>query len=251
MKGSVVQSTDLGQLNKTTIEEYLHSPPVGWAPQLVFTSPPFAPGPDYGVQLEDWFSGLACEIVPGGSLVVVLGNCWRDGRQTRETLEALMDITRFSGMQLVQQFVTYFAEPQLSASVRDEMYPRMLSKGDRVPDIHGHAWWLAHPGQEPKVNRRALQRSVVPAALSTEDHRWRDACWRNDLKPPHSAMPESLPDYFIQLLTDEGDMVLDPFAGSNATGVAAERSGREWLSIEPDDDALAVAKLRLEGSLDE
>lgn len=33
-------------------------------------------------------------------------------------------------------------------------------------------------------------------------------------------------------ITDENDLVLDPFAGSNTTGYVAETLKRKWLSIE-------------------
>lgn len=41
-------------------------------------------------------------------------------------------------------------------------------------------------------------------------------------------------DFFVRFLTDEGDMVLDPFAGSNTTGAVAEDLGRKWLAVEAD-----------------
>ncbi|HEV2944003.1 MAG TPA: DNA methyltransferase [Solirubrobacteraceae bacterium] len=40
--------------------------------------------------------------------------------------------------------------------------------------------------------------------------------------------------FFVRFLTDEGDLVLDPFAGSNTTGATAEGLERRWLSIEPE-----------------
>lgn len=47
-------------------------------------------------------------------------------------------------------------------------------------------------------------------------------------------MPKELVEFFIRFLTDEGDLVLDPFAGSNTTGAVAEQLGRRWLSVEAD-----------------
>jgi len=44
--------------------------------------------------------------------------------------------------------------------------------------------------------------------------------------------PAALPEFFIKLLSKEGDIVLDPFAGSNVTGRVAEDLGRRWISIE-------------------
>ena len=40
--------------------------------------------------------------------------------------------------------------------------------------------------------------------------------------------------FFIKFLTDEDDIVFDPFAGSNTTGAVAELLGRNWFSIEPE-----------------
>ena len=45
-------------------------------------------------------------------------------------------------------------------------------------------------------------------------------------------MPLELASFFIEFLTDEGDLVLDPFGGSNTTGFCAERQKRKWISIE-------------------
>jgi site-specific DNA-methyltransferase (cytosine-N4-specific) len=51
--------------------------------------------------------------------------------------------------------------------------------------------------------------------------------------PVHPArMPSTLVEFFIRFLTDEGDTVLDPFAGSNTTGAMAQELNRRWLSIE-------------------
>ena len=47
-------------------------------------------------------------------------------------------------------------------------------------------------------------------------------------------MPIDLPKFFIEFLTDPGDLVLDPFAGSNTTGAAAEQLGRRWIAVESD-----------------
>ena len=49
-----------------------------------------------------------------------------------------------------------------------------------------------------------------------------------------SRFPIELPDFFIRLLTRPGDVVVDPFAGTGTTGVAAERLGRRWLVFEAD-----------------
>jgi site-specific DNA-methyltransferase (cytosine-N4-specific) len=45
-------------------------------------------------------------------------------------------------------------------------------------------------------------------------------------------MPLDVAQFFIKFLTEKGDIVLDPFGGSNVTGAAAESLGRQWISIE-------------------
>lgn len=47
-----------------------------------------------------------------------------------------------------------------------------------------------------------------------------------------ATMQPGLIAFFMQFLTDEKDIVLDPFAGSNTTGYIAEKLGREWLAVE-------------------
>jgi len=63
--------------------------------------------------------------------------------------------------------------------------------------------------------------------------------------PIHPArFPERLPEFFIRMLTDPGDVVLDIFAGSNTTGAVAEREGRRWLSFEMDLNYVAASAFR-------
>jgi site-specific DNA-methyltransferase (cytosine-N4-specific) len=47
-----------------------------------------------------------------------------------------------------------------------------------------------------------------------------------------ARMPRFLAEFFIKFLTKPGDLVIDPFGGSNTVGAVAEDLGRRWLSIE-------------------
>lgn len=49
-----------------------------------------------------------------------------------------------------------------------------------------------------------------------------------------ARFPVQVPEFFISLLTDKDDLVVDPFAGSNVTGAAAERLDRRWAAFELD-----------------
>ncbi|HAM34547.1 MAG TPA: site-specific DNA-methyltransferase [Elusimicrobia bacterium] len=72
------------------------------------------------------------------------------------------------------------------------------------------------------------------------------ACRDAGLKPHPARFPAGLPEFFIKMLTDEGDIVLDPFAGSNVTGAAAEKFSRRWIAIELREDYLLASRFRFQ-----
>jgi len=51
-------------------------------------------------------------------------------------------------------------------------------------------------------------------------------------KSHSAAFPKALPQWFIKLLTDPGDLVLDPFVGSGTTCVVAQELGRRSVGID-------------------
>ncbi|WP_278589954.1 DNA-methyltransferase [Capnocytophaga ochracea] len=65
-------------------------------------------------------------------------------------------------------------------------------------------------------------------------------------KKHSAAFPEELPEWFIKLFTKEGDMVLDPFAGSGTTLFVAERMGRNAIGIEIIEEYYKMIKNQLE-----
>ena len=69
-------------------------------------------------------------------------------------------------------------------------------------------------------------------------------CATTGVKPHPARFPERLPSFFIEFLTDPGDIVLDIFAGSNTTGTAAEKLGRRWIAFEKDRTYLAASTFR-------
>lgn len=64
------------------------------------------------------------------------------------------------------------------------------------------------------------------------------------LKMHPARFPAALPEFFIRFLTDQGDTVLDPFAGSNTTGVVAENLLRHWIAMEESPEYLEASKVR-------
>ena len=57
-------------------------------------------------------------------------------------------------------------------------------------------------------------------------------CEQRGLKPHPARYPAELPEFFVRMLTEPGDMVIDPFAGSCVTGEVCERIGRRWICVE-------------------
>ena len=58
--------------------------------------------------------------------------------------------------------------------------------------------------------------------------------------------PEELIKHFIEIHTNKGDVILDPFMGSGTTGVACQELQRNFIGFELDDKYFAIAKKRIE-----
>ena len=74
--------------------------------------------------------------------------------------------------------------------------------------------------------------NLLKAANTVSSDDYRKFCLGRRVPVHPARMPRTLVDFFVRFLTDEGDTVLDPFAGSNTTGAVAESLGRRWMSIE-------------------
>lgn len=80
---------------------------------------------------------------------------------------------------------------------------------------------------------------------SANDHYTR-RCKEQGIKIHPARFPAALPEFFIKLLTEESDLVYDPFAGSNTAGAVAERMKRRWLASEQVEEYLAASRFRFE-----
>ena len=72
-------------------------------------------------------------------------------------------------------------------------------------------------------------------------------CKEAGIKIHPARFPAALPEFFVKLLTHEGDLVVDPFAGSNTAGAVAERLGRRWIGMELLEEYLEASKFRFGG----
>ena len=57
-------------------------------------------------------------------------------------------------------------------------------------------------------------------------------CEEKGFRPHPARYPAELPEYFVRMLTNSGELVVDPFAGSCVTGEVCERTMRRWICIE-------------------
>jgi site-specific DNA-methyltransferase (cytosine-N4-specific) len=88
--------------------------------------------------------------------------------------------------------------------------------------------------------------SVLPIANTVSGDHYHRTCRAEGIPRHPAVMPEALVEFFVNFLTDEGDTVLDPFAGSNTTGSVAERLGRKWVGIEADAGYADTSRVRFD-----
>ena len=62
---------------------------------------------------------------------------------------------------------------------------------------------------------------------------------------------KELPSYFINLLTDEGDTILDVFSGIGTTGVSCKDLNRDYIGMELNEKYAEFSKKRITGENDE
>ena len=99
-----------------------------------------------------------------------------------------------------------------------------------------------------KDNSGAVPSNLLSIPNTDSNSRYLRVCKELGLERHPARFPPELPAFFIKMLTDEGDVVLDIFGGSNTTGFTAEALNRKWLTFELNQEYLASSVLRfLEG----
>ncbi len=76
-------------------------------------------------------------------------------------------------------------------------------------------------------------------------------CKKAGLTIHPARFPAALPSFFIKLLTDVNDLVLDPFAGSNTAGAVSEGLGRRWVASEKVDEYVQASKFRFRAAIEQ
>ncbi len=233
----------------------------------------------------EWFWPFAVEIhrvlTDEGSFVFELGGAWERGRGTRSLYQYELILRLCKLFHLAQEF--YWYNPSKMPTPAEWVTIRRT----RVKDAVNQIWWLCKTDSPNADNRRVLRPysrsmrrllrdgyqtakrpsqhdigphfrrdnggAIPPNILQVPNTRSSDEYFRRcraaDLPIHPARFPAPVPDFFIRFLTEPGQLVLDPFAGSNTTGHVAEQLERRWLSIEISPDYVAGSRLRFNDDL--
>jgi len=235
----------------------------------------------------NWFrpfaEGFHRVLKDDGSLVIDIGGAWIPGKPTRSLyhFKLLVMLVEEYGFHLCQEH--YWWNPAKLPTPAEWVNVRRV----RVKDAVNTVWWLAKSPFPKANNKRVLQPysksmqdllrngyvakkrpsghdisekfqkdnggSVPPnllAIANTEStSRYQEFCRDNNIPIHPARFPAQLPEYFIRMLTDPGDLVVDPFGGSCVTGAVAEATKRKWICCELSEEYLQGALARFDDSV--
>lgn len=230
----------------------------------------------------DWFrpfaEGIRRVLKESGSLVIDIGPAWLEGVPAKSLyqFELLTMLCEEYGFYLAQDF--YWWNPSRMPAPAEWVNIRRLRAKDAVNPI----WWLSptpwpkasnkrvltpysksqetlfrsgyNSGPRPsghvvsevwnKDNGGAIPPNLLAIPNTTSDDPYQKYCREKGIDPHPARFPWGLPEFFVRMLTDKGDMVLDPFAGSCITGEVAQMMGRRWICGEMQEDYLRGAMSR-------
>lgn len=230
----------------------------------------------------EWFLKFSKEfhriLTDDGSFVVDLGGAYLPGHPIRSIYqyELLCRMVKEQNYYLAQEFFHY--NPARLPAPAEWVNVRRI----RVKDSVNLVWWLSKT-EYPKADNKKVLRpyteamksllkkgyvakkrpsgheithkfnkdhggAIPPNVLelgnndSTSPYMLRSK--ENGGKPHPARFPKRFAEFFIKFLTDEQDLVLEPFAGSNTTGAVAEELNRRWVSCEINEEYMKNSLLR-------
>lgn len=95
-----------------------------------------------------------------------------------------------------------------------------------------------------KDNGGAIPPNLLQISNSESNGQYLSGCKAVGIKGHPARFPAKLPEFFIRMLTDPGDLVLDIFGGSGTTGQVAETEGRRWMTFELVPEYVAASAFR-------
>jgi len=263
----------LGQLPDNSVSLVMTSPPFALRRKKAY-------GNVTPAEYVDWFLPFASEIYrilrPDGSFVLDLGGAWNHGSGTRSLYPYQLLLRLTETFHLAQDM--YWYNPSKLPTPAEWVTIRRT----RVKDAVTVLWWLSKTTEPNADNRRVLkpysssmrrllkdgyQPALRPSQHEIGPHFQRDnggAIPPNLLSIPNTRSADSyirrcraeglpvhparfvpgVPEFFIRFLTEPGQLVVDPFAGSNVTGQVAEALERKWVGFEINEDYVAGSMLR-------
>jgi DNA modification methylase len=90
-------------------------------------------------------------------------------------------------------------------------------------------------------NQAAIPPNLIALPNTESNSYYLRYCAAHNVKPHPARYPAGLPEYFIRMLTEKGDLVVDPFAGSCVTGEVAEKLERNWICVDTVEEYLEAA----------
>jgi site-specific DNA-methyltransferase (cytosine-N4-specific) len=254
-----VTATAHGTLTQGDATAFLRSLPAA-SVRLVVTSPwfagPYEPDsadptmPAYG----DWLAGFMAEfervLTPDGSVVLEAGCTWAEDKPVRtvQNYAAIGRILAAGRWHLLQEF--YWYNPEL---LGDGV--KWGARHTRFDDCVTNWFWLSRTPDVPVDTRRVrgfqsyLTRpfgNFLAMGDSYADHPYLDERGAAHTTADIDRFPVAAPLYFIRLLTEEGEHVVDPFAGIGSTAIAAESAGRRWSCNDFSAEAIGIARQRVD-----
>ncbi|MFF4601513.1 DNA-methyltransferase [Streptomyces sp. NPDC001339] len=255
-----VAATDGGTLTQGDAVAFLRTLPDA-AARLVVTSPWFTgpaeassadpAGAGFTAWLDPFLTEIARVLKPDGSLVMELGCTWAEDRPVRtvQNFAAISGLLARGDWHLLQEF--YWYNPDLLTS-RDEWVHQRRVRFDECVTMW---FWLARTPEVPVDTRRVrgfqnnLTRpfgNFLAIGDSHADYPYLDEVAGERTRAHADRFPVAVPEYFIRLLTEEGELVVDPFAGIGSTALAAVSHGRAWACNDFSEEATSIAKRRID-----
>ena len=98
----------------------------------------------------------------------------------------------------------------------------------------------------PNVIEEEVPTDMLKFGNNAANDPYTKRCKEAGIKIHPARFPAALPDFFIRMLTEPRDLVVDPFAGSNTTGMVAEKLGRHWVAVELSAEYVEASKFRFD-----
>lgn len=98
----------------------------------------------------------------------------------------------------------------------------------------------------PNVVEEQFAESMLKLGNNAANDEYTMQCKTTGIKIHPARFPTSLPTFFIKMLTEPNDLVIDPFAGSNTCGAVAEDLDRRWLAFDDIEEYLRASRFRFD-----